>query len=208
MEIKICGMKHQENITEIATLLPDFLGFIFYDKSPRYFEGDIPSLPKSIKKVGVFVNASFEEIQEKVVHHKLDFVQLHGEESPEYCALVEQNTVKVIKAFKIDNQFNFKTLSDYTKSCDYFLFDTKGNQHGGNGVAFDWRVLEGYTLNKPYFLSGGIGLENAIELTEFLKKDYAKHCCGIDLNSKFETQPGLKQIQTLKDFFQQIKHLL
>jgi phosphoribosylanthranilate isomerase len=205
MKIKICGMKYPENITEIATLLPDFLGFIFYDKSLRHFKGDIPSLPKSIKKVGVFVDASFEELQEKVAYYKLDIVQLHGEESPEYCALVENKLLKVIKAFKIDNQFNLTLLDNYKNSCSYLLFDTKGNQHGGNGVTFDWRVIEGYTLNKPYFLSGGIGLENAIELTEFLKKDYAKHCCGIDLNSKFETQPGLKQIQTLKDFFQQIK---
>ncbi len=205
MKIKICGMKHPENITEIATLLPDFLGFIFYDKSLRYFKGDIPCLPKSIKKVGVFVDASFEELKEKVAHHKLDFVQLHGEESPEYCALVEQNLVKVIKSFKIDNQFNLNLLDNYKNACSYFLFDTKGNQQGGNGVAFDWRVLEGYTLDKPYFLSGGIGLENAFEITEFLKKDYAKHCCGIDLNSKLETQPGLKNLETLKDFFQQIK---
>ena len=205
MEIKICGMKHPDNIEEIATLLPDFLGFIFYDKSFRYFEEDIPSLPKSIKKVGVFVDASFEELQEKVAYHKLNFVQLHGEESPEYCAMVEQKLVKVIKAFKIDNQFDLKFLDNYKNTCSYFLFDTKGNQHGGNGITFNWRVLEGYTLDKPYFLSGGIGLENVFELTEFLKKDYAKHCCGIDLNSKFETQPGLKNLNTLKDFFKYIK---
>ena len=114
-------MKFSENINEIASLLPDFLGFIFYKKSLRNFENNIPDLPNSIKKVGVFVNASLEEIEEKVKQYDLDFVQLHGDESPEFCHLLKQNKFKVIKAFSIDNQFNFNTLIDYSNYCDYFL---------------------------------------------------------------------------------------
>ncbi|MFN3968316.1 phosphoribosylanthranilate isomerase [Flavobacterium sp.] len=207
-KIKICGMKHPENIMEIAALQPDYLGFIFYDKSPRNFEDIIPQLAKSIQKVGVFVNATFEEIQEKATTHKLDLVQLHGDESPELCLSLQQNKLKVIKSFSIDNAFNFNSLSKYFYNCDYFLFDTKGANYGGNGIAFDWRILERYYLNKPYFLSGGIGLENLTDLKSFFQKDYAKKCIAIDGNSQFEIEPGLKNPETLKTFIQNLKHTL
>src|SRR5690349_16711265 len=134
IKIKICGMKSPENINEIASLQPHFMGFIFYKKSPRNLENNIPNLPNSIKKIGVFVNASLEEIQEKVKQYELDFVQLHGDESPEFCHLLQQNKLKVIKAFSIDNQFHFNTLNNYNNYCDYFLFDTKGTNYGGNGI--------------------------------------------------------------------------
>jgi phosphoribosylanthranilate isomerase len=199
LKIKICGMKFPENITEIAALQPDYLGFIFYEKSPRYFENTIPNLPKAIQKVGVFVNASFEEIEEKVTQHNLDLVQLHGNESPELCALLETNLVKVIKAFNIDKSFNFNILNNYTNYCSYFLFDTKGDKHGGNGTSFDWTVLAQYSIHKPYFLSGGIGLEIIDNLNQFLSSDYAEYCVAIDLNSKFEVRPGLKNPETLKE---------
>lgn len=204
-KIKICGMKYPENIAEITILQPDYMGFIFYDKSPRYFENDIPELPKSIQKVGVFVNATFEEIAAKVKQYKLDLVQLHGEESPELCQLIETKLVKVIKAFAIHKNFKFNTLENYFNTCSYYLFDTKGTNHGGNGIAFDWTILKHYHLNKPYFLSGGIGLENATELQLFLQKDYAKNCIAIDLNSKFEIEPGFKNPQTLNEFITTLK---
>ena len=204
-KIKICGMKFPENILETATLQPDYFGFIFYQKSPRNFENDIPQLDQSIKKVGVFVNASFEEIKEKVNRYQLDLVQLHGEESPDFCLKTENNLVKVIKSFSIDNQFNFKALDKYKTTCSYFLFDTKATHYGGNGIKFDWSLLAQYLLDKPYFLSGGIGPESIETISNFFQKDYAKNCLALDLNSRFEIEPGLKNPETLKLFIQNLK---
>ena len=198
-------MKFRDNITEIALLQPDFMGFIFYKKSLRNFENNIPDLSNSIKKVGVFVNASLEEIEEKVKQYELDFVQLHGDESPEFCHLLQQNKFKVIKAFNIDNLFNFNILNKYNTFCDYFLFDTKGTNYGGNGIAFDWSVLENYHLDKPYFLSGGIGLENLEEVKSFLITASAKNCIAIDCNSKLEISPGLKSIEKVKQLINAFK---
>ena len=198
-------MKFPDNISEITSLQPDYLGFIFYEKSPRNFEKNIPNLPESIQKVGVFVNASLDEIEEKVKQYELDLVQLHGDESPEFCHSLQQNKFKVIKAFSIDNQFNFNTLNNYINYCDYFLFDTKGTNYGGNGITFDWSVLENYNLNKPYFLSGGIGTENIAEVKSFLTKDYAKNCIAIDCNSKLEVSPGLKSTEKTKQLINAFK---
>jgi phosphoribosylanthranilate isomerase len=145
---------------------------------------------------------------EKVNQHSLNLVQLHGEESPELCLALQQNKLKVIKSFNIDNIFNFNSLSIYTYCCDYFLFDTKGANYGGNGTTFDWRILERYYLSKPYFLSGGIGLNNLTDLQLFFQKDYAKKCIAIDCNSQFEIEPGLKNPETLKTFMQNLKHTL
>ncbi len=205
IKIKICGMTFPKNINEIASLQPDYLGFIFYEKSPRHFENDIPNLPNSIKKVGVFVNASLEEIQEKVKQYDLDLVQLHGDESPEFCHLLQQNKFKVIKEFSIDKDFNFNQLHYYINTCSYFLFDTKGINYGGNGITFDWSVLEKYHLDKPYFLSGGIGVENIEEVKSFLTKDYSKNCIGIDCNSKLEVSPGLKSTEKTKQLINAFK---
>ncbi len=205
VQIKICGMKFPDNINDIAQLQPDYLGFIFYGKSPRNFENDIPNLSKSIKKVGVFVNASLEEILEKTTQFQLDLIQLHGDESSEFCHSVQQKNIKVIKAFSIDNHFNFNELNNYNNYCDYFLFDTKGINYGGNGCAFDWLVLEKYNLEKPYFLSGGIGLENLDDIKIFLTKDYAKQCIAIDCNSKLEIAPGLKSTEKVKQIINAFK---
>lgn len=198
-------MKYPENILETSQLLPNFMGFIFYENSPRNFTGKTPKLPKGIRKVGVFVNASYEEIQEKIKSHSLDLVQLHGNETPELCKEIERKNTHVIKAFPIHKDFDFKILDIYFDSCTYFLFDTKGENYGGNGITFDWSILENYTLDKPYFLSGGISLENTPKLKEFLKKDYSKHCFAIDVNSQFEINPGLKDVAKLKAFTQQLK---
>ena len=205
IQIKICGMKFPENISEVASMQPNYLGFIFYKKSPRNFENTIPAIDKSIQKVGVFVNASFDEILEKVNEYELDLVQLHGDESSEFCHLLQNNKLKVIKAFNIDNSFEFKTLNNYNNNCDYFLFDTKGTNYGGNGITFDWSVLENYNLNKPYFLSGGIGTENIAEVKSFLTKDYAKNCIAIDCNSKLEVSPGLKSTEKTKQLINAFK---
>lgn len=202
------------NPEEVATLQPDYLGFIFWEPSSRYFSGEMPSVPSSIKKVGVFVDASLEEVLEKVAHYQLDAVQLHGKESADYCHELKERflsfraqsrNLETIKVFSIKDDFNFDVLKEYEEVCDYFLFDTKGKLPGGNGYAFDWSVLKKYTSNKPYFLSGGIGLDSKEKLKDFLNSNASENCFAIDVNSKFETAPGLKNIDDLKVFIESLK---
>lgn len=198
--IKICGMKYPDNILEVGTLLPDYMGFIFWEKSARYFDGEMPNLPKSIQKVGVFVNASLDEILDKVEKYDLQAIQLHGQESVEFCKDLKKNAPKlidVIKVFSILDTFDFGGLKPFENVCDYFLFDTKGKLPGGNGTTFDWKVLENYPSTKPFFLSGGIGMEEIEEVKEILKTNLPIY--AIDVNSKFEIEPGLKNIERLKD---------
>ncbi len=202
MELKICGMKYPKNMLQVATLKPDYLGFIFYEKSPRNFEGIIPELPKSIKKVGVFVNEYIEIVVSLTMEYQLDSIQLHGNENNDYIKKLKQHlpNIKIIKAFSIAEEFDFSLLTPYLNTADYFLFDTKGAKAGGNGVAFNWAVLEEYHYTKPYFLSGGIGLENVEALQVFIKSNAAKYCIAVDVNSKFETQAGEKSVKKLKQF--------
>ena len=207
MKIKICGMKYPDNILEIGSLLPDYMGFIFWDKSARYFDGIIPELPKSIKKVGVFVDASLEEILEKIKIHDLQAIQLHGHESVEFCESVKKNIPKlidIIKVFPILDTFDFSILTPYEKVCDFFLFDTKGKLPGGNGTSFDWTVLNQYSSSKPFFLSGGIGIEEFDTIREILKTNLPIY--AIDVNSKFEIEPGLKNVQLCKEAAMQRLH--
>ena len=201
-------MKYQDNITQVAALQPDYLGFIFYDKSSRFFKGVNPEHHANIKRVGVFVNADIDEILEKVNKYKLQTVQLHGEESPHFCqqlrmlSLSEQSeeSVEIIKVFSIKDEFNFEILKPFEEVCDYYLFDTKGKLPGGNGYTFNWEVLKNYTSTKPYFLSGGIGLEEIQSVLSFLRRQESQYCYAIDVNSKFEIEPGLKGIELLKEF--------
>lgn len=206
MKLKVCGMKY--NPREVAALQPDYLGFIFWDRSPRSFDGDIPELPDTIKKVGVFVDASIDEVVAKINKYGLHAVQLHGNESPAFCKALKQHythrPVDIIKVFSIRDNFDFGLLTPYENSCDYYLFDTKGKLPGGNGYTFDWKVLKDYPSTKPFFLSGGIGLEEVESIREFMKRPEAKYCHAIDVNSRFEIQPGLKDIARLKDFKSQI----
>jgi phosphoribosylanthranilate isomerase len=204
MKLKICGMKYQDNITEVASLQPDYLGFIFHEASPRHFEGHIPELPTSIKKVGVFVDEKVEFIAQQIEKHKLAVIQLHGHESPEMCRLLKSTKAKVIKVFSIKDKFDFSVLTPYEKVCDYFLFDTKGKLPGGNGYAFDWSVLNNYLSSKPFFLSGGIGLDAVEKLKKFQNSEASKNCYAIDVNSKFEMEAGLKNIKLLKEFKSQL----
>jgi phosphoribosylanthranilate isomerase len=208
VRIKICGMKYPENILEVGTLLPDYMGFIFWEKSARYFDGIIPYLPKSIKKVGVFVNASLDEILEKIEKHDLQAVQLHGDESVEFCETLKKklpNLTDVIKVFSILDTFDFARLNPYENVCDYFLFDTKGKLPGGNGTTFDWKVLEKYPSTKPFFLSGGIGIEEMEAVNEILKTNLPVY--AIDVNSKFEIEPGLKNINLVRTICELSKHI-
>ncbi|MGJ8551169.1 phosphoribosylanthranilate isomerase [Winogradskyella wichelsiae] len=208
MKLKICGMKYKDNLEAVANLQPDYLGFIFYKKSKRSFDSFIPKLSKSIKKTGVFVNESLDIVIEKIKEFDLQAVQLHGEESPEYCFKLKENCqteysrsdIEIIKVFSIKDKFNFKDLAPYETVCDYFLFDTKGKLPGGNGYTFNWDVLKNYPSTKPYFLSGGIGLNEVENILLFLQRQESKLCYAIDVNSKFEIEPGLKNIEDLKLF--------
>jgi phosphoribosylanthranilate isomerase len=195
MKLKICGMKYPENILEVSTLLPDYMGFIFWKPSARYFENVIPILPTSIQKVGVFVDATCDEINAIVNQHQLDIVQLHGKETPEFCEKLQFLQKPIIKVFSIDSAFDFSLLKPYESVCDFYLFDTKGKLPGGNGVAFNWEVLQKYNSNKPFFLSGGIGLDDIEAIQKLHLPIHA-----IDVNSKFEIKPGLKDIQKLEQF--------
>jgi phosphoribosylanthranilate isomerase len=205
MKLKICGMKYPDNIKSVAALQPDYLGFIFYEKSKRHFNGVIPEISESIKKTGVFVNATIDFILEKVDRHNLNTVQLHGDESPKFCKELFINQIEVIKVFSVGDNFDFKVLDPYDEVCDYFLFDTKGKERGGNGITFNWNLLQNYSGSKPYFLSGGIGLEEVEDLKYFLKSTASKYCYAIDVNSKFEMEPGLKIIEKLKIFIKNLE---
>ncbi|WP_445717873.1 phosphoribosylanthranilate isomerase [Flavobacterium sp.] len=201
VKLKICGMKYSENIKEIATLQPDYLGFIFWEKSSRLMDvASIPEIPKSIKKVGVFVNSSIQEIISKVKQYELDVVQLHGNESAFFCTEIKLLNVEIIKVFSIGTNFDFSVLEKFLPMVDYFLFDTKGKLPGGNGVTFDWNLLEKYPFDKPFFLSGGIGINELEAIKKFQKTKVAEKCIAIDVNSQFETKPGLKNKIELEKF--------
>ena len=198
-------MREPNNIAALSDLQPDYMGFIFWAPSSRYVETTTPELPTAIKKTGVFVDASVDYIQSMVQQHDLQAVQLHGEETPNYCQLIQSFGVEVIKAFSVKNTFYFSTLETYEKSCDFFLFDTKGSLPGGNGYTFDWSLLKEYHSQKPFFLSGGIGLENTQEIKELLNTNLPLY--AIDVNSKFEVTPGLKKIEALKQFKKELYEL-
>lgn len=191
-------MKYQDNIEAVASLQPDFMGFIFYNKSSRYFEGQIPKFSESIQKVGVFVDTALEDVKNSILEYGLDLVQLHGKESPEYCSQISE--AKVIKVFSIKNAFDFSGLKPYENVCNYYLFDTKGKLPGGNGYTFNWNVLKDYPSTKPYFLSGGIGLDELKKIKDFKKSTASKYCFAVDVNSKFEIEAGLKNKEELEKF--------
>lgn len=210
MKLKICGMKH--NTQEVAAVQPDYLGFIFYEGSPRHFDGEIPTLPEGIKKVGVFVDAEIAFAKANIETYNLDVIQLHGNESPEYikelkticqaepveASEVVSSAVEIWKVFSIKDTFDFERLTPYESLVDAFLFDTKGKAKGGNGYTFDWSVLRNYPSQTPFILSGGIGLEEIEKIKEILDSDLP--ILALDVNSKFEDKPGLKNVATLRKF--------
>ena len=203
MKLKVCGMKYKDNYQAVANLKPDFLGFIFFEKSERHFTDSTLTLPQNnLNKVGVFVNATINFVLEKVATFGFSYVQLHGQEPPQYILELKAKNpaLKIIKVFSVKDHFNFEGLTPYEQVADYFLFDTKGKQPGGNGVTFNWSVLEHYPSATPYFLSGGIGLDNQQDIKAFMATTAAKKCVALDINSKFETAPGVKNIEALKQF--------
>lgn len=199
-------MRDPENISGVVKLKPDYIGLIFYKKSKRYVPDSyakaiVNAIPPEIQKVGVFVNELTSEVIRKINLFKLDIIQLHGDEPPQYCLDLKGIGLTVIKAFGVDSTFNFDTLAKYEKVCDYFLFDSKSTAYGGTGNKFDWSYIKGHKFAKPIFLSGGIGPDDAEELLD----DKNVWIYSIDINSKFETEPALKDIQLLRPFFQQVK---
>ena len=196
MRWKVCGMREPKNISEVAALQPNYMGFILWDGSKRYCPKP-QQVPDQITKVGVFVDADVMKIENAIENYKLGAVQLHGNESPGLCREL-QGKIQVIKAFGISEGFDFDTLIDYLPYCDFFLFDTKGPMPGGNGTTFDWAILEKYIFDLPFFISGGIGLAEVDKINELRNTDLPLY--AIDINSKFETAPALKDAEQLKEF--------
>jgi len=193
VKLKICGLR--DNVQEVAELCPDYIGFIFYKKSPRFVGVGftMPEFSKEIKKVGVFVNENIEIVVQLVRKHQLDYVQLHGDESATYCQECQKHGIGVIKSFGIQDDFDFRQLAPFEDFVDFFLFDTKTSAFGGSGKVFNWKLLQNYRLEKKYFLSGGISLDNIGELSKIdLEKVHA-----LDVNSRFEIEPGLKDLDML-----------
>lgn len=207
MKIKVCGMKNPDNIREISRLPIDLMGLIFYPKSPRYIENlnpkDLDILPENIGRVGVFVNEEQEKVKEAIVKYGLNYVQLHGIESAQYCKdlKITYPSVYIIKAFSIADPSDFRGTHQYENIVDYFLFDTKTPQYGGSGQKFDWKILHEYKGATLFFLSGGISAEDAL----LIRKLGNIRIVGLDLNSRFELEPGLKNIELLNRFIKEIE---
>lgn len=197
MIIKTCGMRDADNIRAVSELGIDWMGFIFWAPSSRYVSEKPSFLPTRQKRVGVFVDARIEEVKSKADEYALDLIQLHGSESPAFCERLKANSrQQLIKAFNIATQEDLEQTSPYEGLVDYFLFDTKAKMVGGNGTQFDWSVLSAYQGNTPFLLSGGIGPDDAEKVRSFHHPQLA----GIDLNSRFELSPALKDIEKLKQF--------
>ena len=199
-------MKYSQNIEDISLLKPDYMGFIFYENSARFIGNQLSkatfqSIPTSTKKVAVFVNESLENIEEIYQKYHFDFIQLHGNETPEFCRKLKSKGINIIKAFAVNEDFDFTILADFEEFCELFLFDTKGIYFGGNGQSFDWNLLHKYHLNTPFFLSGGVGLENIQAALNF------KHplLFGLDLNSRLELNTAIKSVEITAQIFKTIR---
>ncbi len=205
MLIKVCGMRDSANIEQVRHLNPDMIGLIFYARSPRFVGTEpLPHLTASFApalKVGVFVNETVAAVADIAARFRLNAVQLHGNESPTECAALRQAGLKVIKAFGISSAADFAQCASYSDCCDMFLFDTRTAGYGGAGVKFDWNILAEYKQDTPFILSGGIGPDDAESI------GHLKHpsLVGIDLNSRFETAPALKDVAKLERFISQIR---
>lgn len=205
MKIKVCGLKHKENIKALLAFNIDYMGFIFYSKSPRYvgedFDAEIlAQIPEDIRKVGVFVNEDVDKLISIGKKYKMNCMQLSGNETPEYCKQVKESGFVVFKVFHLNNTFDFDSLLPYRGCCDYFLFDTKSKVYGGSGIKFDWNLLSKYKQETPFILSGGIGPADA----ERIKLLNHKALFALDVNSGFEDAPALKNVEQLKKFTQEL----
>ena len=207
MKLKVCGIKFPGNMMDVAQLKPDFMGFIFHPASRRFMEKtlrpkDVGALPDAIKKVGVFVDADPGRVGEQVHRYALDLVQLHGGETPEVCQTIRDMGVGVIKAFGVSPEWKAASVLPYTPVCDYFLFDTATKAHGGSGRLFNWSLLQDANIQRPYFLSGGLSPE-IISGAQWPKPQPF----GIDINSRVETEPGVKDIERINPVNNLIKRI-
>lgn len=202
--IKVCGMRDAENIREVEALGIDLMGFIFWPKSCRYVVERPAYLPTKCKRVGVFVDEDIEQVKRIADEYALDFIQLHGHENPDYCAQLKG--MHLIKAISVSGRDDIETYKAYEGLVDYFLFDTKCPSVGGSGQQFDWSVLSAYDGDTPFLLSGGIGPHDAPRLRQAFALDGfpVEKCVGIDLNSRFELSPGLKDVNKLKEFIKEL----
>lgn len=219
LKIKVCGMKDPDNIRQLLRLQPDFMGLIFHPGSPRYVGLEPRNLLELIGTLeiagpsraeaapvltGIFVDADPGRIRELTARFALGAIQLHGQETPELCRASATGDTKIIKAFGISADFAWEKLDTYIGVADYFLFDTKtAHSTGGTGQRFDWNLLKKYTLNTPYFLSGGIGSGEIPQILEMMKDE---RLAGVDLNSRFESSPGIKDMMRLEDTFKQLRN--
>lgn len=199
-------MREPANISGVVASNPDFVGFIFYPKSKRFvgFEAlpeALKMIPDRVKKVGVFVDETIEKVLSVSAHWNLDAIQLHGNESPEFCKQMQRNGLMVLKAFSIDESFDFSALEAYADCCDLFLFDTKSQLPGGTGQKFNWQLLHNYQLTRPFVLSGGIGPDDWKAIRELSHPQFY----GVDINSGFEISPALKDIDQIENFISQVR---
>ena len=202
MIIKVCGMRDAANIKELEQLDIDWMGFIFYPGSPRYVGRSLSYIPSKVQKIGVFVDQDPQIVRERAAQNRLDAIQLHGSEPPWYCINLHEEGYKVIKSFGIDEDgfIPLAQLDAYEGKCDYFLFDRKTKLHGGSGRKFIWSRLAKYQGDTPFLLSGGISPEDVEEIKSFVHPRFA----GIDINSRFEIEPALKDIEMIKTFIKQL----
>ncbi len=207
MKIKVCGMVEASNIRDLIQLDINYVGFIFYPKSKRYLPNSLSkemfnTIPSNVKKVGVFVNQSLEFICEKNETIQFDLIQLHGDESVAYCENLKYKVpAQLIKAIQITHNFDFNSIAPYLQIVDYFLFDTASKNYGGTGISFDWQILRNYEFDKPFILSGGINQEDSKKLKALNHPQFH----AIDLNSKFEIAPGIKDVPKIERFITKIK---
>lgn len=205
VRVKVCGMTDADQVRQLDEIGVEFAGFIFYERSPRYVlrsmnAADIRRIRRRINKVGVFVNASADEVLKTVDNCGLYLVQLHGDESPKVCERIA-DYITVVKAFRLTDDDNIMwKIKDYQDVVDMFLFDTEGAGYGGTGKKFNWDMLKGLNIRKPFFLSGGITPEDAAALKQFQQEPVAKDLFAVDINSKFEIMPGIKDIDKIKKF--------
>lgn len=202
MIIKVCGMRDAANIKELEQLDIDWMGFIFYPGSPRYVGRSLSYIPSKVQKIGVFVDQDPQIVRERAAQNRLDAIQLHGSEPPWYCINLHEEGYKVIKSFGIDEDgfIPLAQLDAYEGKCDYFLFDRKTKLHGGSGRKFIWSRLAKYQGDTPFLLSGGISPEDVEEIKSFVHPRFA----GIDINSRFEIEPALKNIEMIREFIKRL----
>ncbi len=208
MRVKVCGMTQIEQVDKLADSGVTFAGFIFYPKSPRYVFKNMTTTQirkeNNVNKVGVFVNSSIEEVLHMVDECRLHMVQLHGDENPRYCEKIA-DYVSVVKAFRLsDNDSVEWMIRPYMDVCDMFMFDTMGAGYGGTGKKFDWNILKGQTIGKPFFLSGGIEPGDEEKLKTFTSEPVANALFAIDINSRFELAPGIKDMDKVKSFVEKL----